>query len=74
MEQVAWIDVNHREYSMGDIDNGYLKNILNFIYRGGGYDDFLTKGKIADLYFEAQRRGIKLRFKLKDLIYARFWM
>ncbi|MEX3625128.1 hypothetical protein [Viridibacillus arvi] len=72
MKQIAWINVYHREYSMNEITDDYLKNILNFIYRGGGYDQFLTVEKVADLFAEANRRGIKLRFNINSLIDARF--
>lgn len=72
MQQVAWVDVYHRNYTMSQIDDSYLRNILNFIYRGGGYDEFLTEEKISDLYREAKNRGIKLRFTLKSLINIRF--
>lgn len=72
MKNIAWIDVHHRKYTLSQLDDGHLMNIIKFIYRGGGYDQFLTREKVANLYVEARKRGFKFHFSLKELQMARF--
>lgn len=57
-KQIAWIDRNCKKYSMDEISDEYLLNILTFICDGGGYDHFLTKEKITNLFNEAEKRGL----------------
>ena len=66
----VWCDINGNEYTLEEIDNKYLFNILRFISNGGGYVDFLDDSKIEKLYNEANRRKINHKFKLEDLINA----
>lgn len=72
MKGIAWIDVHHRKYKMDQISDSYLSNILKFINRGGGYDQFVTVENVSNLYEEATRRGLKFKFNLKKLIRNRF--
>lgn len=69
-KDIVWCDVNNNKYTLKEIDDRYLLNILRFISRGGGYKDFLDEGKIRKLYNEANRRKIKHNLKLVDLISA----
>jgi hypothetical protein len=57
-DEVAWIDKNYEHYSMSDISDTHLINILRFIGEGGGYDHFLTEGKIINLLTESFSRGL----------------
>jgi hypothetical protein len=67
-DEVAWIDKNYKHYSMDEISDSHLINILRFISDGGGYDHFLTEGKIINLLKEAFDRGLinKMRVFIKE--------
>lgn len=69
---VAWIDVDNNEYSLSDISDEHLLNILNFINRGGGYDSFVTVPVVGNLYSEAIERGLKPKYKLRQIVDNRF--
>lgn len=58
MKQVAWIDINNKHYTMNEISDAHLLNILKFIGDGGGYGHFLTVDKTGDLLKEAFDRGL----------------
>jgi hypothetical protein len=56
---IAWIDRGRRQYTMDEIEDSHLINILKFLCRGGGYMDFVTHEKIIALFEEADERGLK---------------
>lgn len=58
MKETAWIDIDFNEYTMDEITDRYLLNIIKFMAKGGGYNDFLTYEKRQDLVDEAIRRGL----------------
>lgn len=70
MRETVWVDINGKEYSIEEINDRYLLNILKFISRGGGYTYFMSDEMITKLYKEANRRKLKHSLKLKDLIIA----
>lgn len=57
-ELAVWADREGNEYTLSQIDNRYLKNIINFISKGGGDAYFMTEAKVVDLYYEAIRRKV----------------
>ena len=63
----VWYDVNLKAYTLQDIDDRYLLNILNFISRGGGYTDLMTEKNIELLFNEANKRKLKHKHTLKQL-------
>ncbi|MEN9082025.1 hypothetical protein ABE320_17130 [Bacillus velezensis] len=65
-----WIDKNYNTYTVDQISDQYLKNILRFLCNGGGYHSYLDEGKITRLFTEATSRKIKHSFKLEDAIQA----
>lgn len=66
-DEYVWADVNGKCYTINDIDDRYLLNILKFIARGGGYTDFLNNDRIKKIYYEAKKRNIKHKFSLAEL-------
>lgn len=56
--EVAWIDRFGNKYTMDELSDRYLLNILGFLCRGGGYVHFLTEERITNLFNEAARRGL----------------
>lgn len=66
----VWKDKDGKEYTLADISDGYLFNILSFIANGGGYVDFLDVDKIKKLYKESKIRKIKHSFTLEQLLNA----
>lgn len=69
-EDYVWEDINGNFYTLQDIDDRYLLNILRFIRKGGGYIDFLDEDKIKKLYEEARKRKLKFNILLDELINA----
>lgn len=69
-EDVVWVDINKNKFTLAQIDDRYLLNILNFIKKGGGYVNYMNDERITKLYKEAKRRKLKFDFKLKELIDA----
>lgn len=63
----VWYDVNYNAYTLQDIDDRYLLNILNFISKGGGYTELMTEKNIEKLFKEANRRKLKHNHTLKQL-------
>jgi len=66
-DEYVWADINGKCYTIDEIDDRYLLNILKFIARGGGYTDFLDDDRIKKLYYEAKKRKIKHGLKLAEL-------
>jgi hypothetical protein len=69
--EIAWIDRNYKEYSMDEILDSHLLNILRFMCKGGGYSYFLTTEKIINLFDEANKRNLKHSNKLIDALESR---
>ena len=67
-DEYVWCDRNHKYLTLEEIDNKYLLNILNFILRGGGYVDEMSEESIKRLFNEANKRKLKHKFKLKQLL------
>lgn len=67
---IAWEDKNNKKHKMDDISDSYLKNILGFISRGGGYTSFLDIEKINQLFSEADNRGLKHPYNIKEAVHA----
>jgi hypothetical protein len=59
MLMIAWIDRGRRKYTMDEITDSHLVNILKFLCKGGGYMDFVTPEKIIELFEEAERRDLE---------------
>jgi len=59
LENAAWVNIEHKPYTMAEITDEYLLNILAFLCRGGGYKYFVTPEKIKALFKEAKTRGLK---------------
>jgi len=66
VKNIAWVDRDYNKYTLEEISNRYLMNILRFLCRGGGYTDYLDKDKIQTLFDEAEKRGIKHTIDIKD--------
>lgn len=64
----AWIDREGKSYTMDEISNKHLLNILRFMCNGGGYTYFLSKERIKDLFNEADRRRLTHRSCLTGAI------
>lgn len=54
----AWMDRFGNKYTMDELTDHYLLNILGLLCRGGGYVHFLTEERITNLFNEAARRGL----------------
>lgn len=54
----VWKDVNEREYNINEISDGHLRNIINFMAKGGGNAIFLDDEKITRLYKNAVKRKL----------------
>lgn len=68
-ENVAWIDINKKQYRMSEISDSYLINILNFIGRGNlGWEEFTNSDIINRLYDELNQRGLKCKYKRNQLL------
>jgi hypothetical protein len=63
----VWCDINGNKYTLEQIDDRYLLNILSFINKGGGYTDFMSDSKITKLFKEANKRMLKHNLKLNQL-------
>lgn len=70
MKDTFWIDKQGNYYAKEEIDDNYLTNIVNFIAKGGGFTDFLTRDKIKEIYDEAQNRGLEIDKTLEQLYTA----
>jgi hypothetical protein len=68
LEDIVWIDEQGREYTMDEIDNKYLINILGFICRGGGYEINLTAENIINLFIESYERGLNYDKSLSNAV------
>lgn len=66
----VWCDKNYKTYTLKEIDDRYLLNILKFISNGGGYTEFMSEKTITLLFNEAKKRGIKHNYELEQLISA----
>lgn len=66
----VWCDRNYNYYTLEDIDDRYLLNILKFISNGGGYVYNINANNIRSLYEEASRRNLKHNYDLRDLLLA----
>lgn len=66
-ENYIWYDCNFKAYTLQDIDDRYLLNILNFISRGGGHIYLMTEKNIELLFNEANRRKLKHNHTLEQL-------
>lgn len=69
-DEYVWCDRNHRYWTLKEIDDRYLLNILRFISNGGGYTEAMNEKNITALFKEANKRKLKHNLKLKDLIIA----
>jgi hypothetical protein len=63
----VWYDCNFKGYTLQDIDDRYLLNILNFISRGGGHADLMSENNIKKLFNEANKRKLKHNHTLEQL-------
>lgn len=64
----VWCDRDYNYYTLEEIDDKYLLNILKFLSNGGGYSSKLSEEKIRKLFNEAKKRKLKCNYKLNDLI------
>lgn len=69
-DKYVWVDREYNHYTIEQISDRYLKNILRFICNGGGHLEYLDEDKITRLFAEAEVRKIQHRHKLKDAIQA----
>lgn len=67
---LVWEDIHCKQYTLQDLDDRYLANIVKFIAKGGGSISFLDENKIKKLHQEAVARGIKNLPTLRQCIYA----
>lgn len=54
----VWKDVNEKEYNINEISDSHLRNIINFMAKGGGDAIFLDDEKITRLYKNAVKRKL----------------
>lgn len=66
----VWIDKDYNTYSVEQISDRYLKNILRFICNGGGHVGMMNEQQIKTLFDEAEKRGIKHPYRLHSAIDA----
>ena len=66
--KIVWQDIRGKKYTLGEIKNSYLLNILNFIYSGGGGYPYIAPNNIELLYQEALQRGLKPKHGLSATI------
>lgn len=59
MNEIAWIDVYGRKYTMDEISDEHLLNIVKFVSNGGGHPHFMTEEVIRNLFIEVDRRGFR---------------
>lgn len=55
-----WIDKQRRKYSIEEITDAHLVNILVHVDKGGGWDSVVTVGNMEVLYDEAVSRGLAI--------------
>lgn len=68
MNKIAWLNIDREPFTLKEISNVYLGNILRFIAVGGGHDDFVNTEVIVDLFEEAEKRNLNLNLDLSELI------
>lgn len=66
----VWVNVELKRLNLGEIDDRYLLNILEFLVGGGGYIIYLSKEVIKVLFEEAEYRGLEHKNSLKDALKA----
>ena len=66
----VWMDINHNKFSLNEISDSYLINILAFVKNGRGYVDYLNEYKIRKLFKEAEERGLKHSYNVNEAIKA----
>ena len=64
---VAWVDRAGTQFTLRDISDDYLINIIGFVVRGGGYREYRTLSNIQTIYDEAINRGLKPIFSWKEV-------
>lgn len=61
-ENVAWIDEQHNEYTMEELTDEHLINILNYLSEGNKAHEWLVTDEIVEnLHVEAEYRGLKIK-------------
>lgn len=67
MRKTFWIDKYHKKYKPSEIADTHLLNIIQHIFKGGGYLSFLSHDAIDDIYDEALIRGLKPKYRRSEL-------
>lgn len=70
MSEKVWMDKNRRTYTLEQLEDSHLKNILGFICKGGGYVNFIDEERITKIFQEAVNRGIKHPYNLSKALQA----
>ena len=68
MSEQVWKDKTGKLYTLKDIDDRYLLNIIRFLGNGGGHHMYLDEKKIKKIYKEAIKRNIEVDVSLEALI------
>ncbi|HHT96681.1 MAG TPA: hypothetical protein GXZ90_02145 [Clostridiales bacterium] len=58
-DKIVWEDINRKSYTMDQITDGHLLNIMSFLESGGGYMEYRDKQTFKLMRSEIIRRGLK---------------
>lgn len=58
--EVFWVDVTHNKLTKEQVNDNYLKNIIKFVCKGGGYYGEMSANMIRELFREAKKRKLNI--------------
>lgn len=59
-KDIVWVDIDYNYYTLKELSDNYLLNILKYLQRGKGYLHLVEKRDIRKLFNEAKRRNLIL--------------